>query len=90
MDIGKVMSVRPEDETLATLHCKPTSASVNVGRKGTIVARIEIVFIVINWKDDETRMIITRMTDNISTPACSALYVLQCLANATTTPKVPT
>lgn len=45
MDMGKVMSFRPEEETLEILQPTPTLAEVKVGRMESAV-RNAVVFIV--------------------------------------------
>lgn len=57
MDIGKVMSFRPEVVALGMLQLIPTLAEMRVGRMDKVVLRTEAVFIVmgdrrgfvINW-----------------------------------------
>ena len=57
MDIGKVMSFRPEVVVLGMLQLIPTLAETRVGRMNRMAAKIEAVFIVmvdrrnlvVNW-----------------------------------------
>lgn len=52
MDIGKVMSFRPEEVVLGMLQLIPTLAEMRVGRMDRVVVRTEVVFIVMGDRRD--------------------------------------
>ena len=52
MDIGKVMSFRPEVVALGMLQLIPTLAEMRVGRMDKVVLRTEAVFIVMGDRRD--------------------------------------
>ena len=52
MDIGKVMSFRPEVVTLGMLQLIPTLAETRVGRMGRVAVRSAAGFMMIGAKRD--------------------------------------
>lgn len=52
MDIGKVMSFKPEEVVLDMLQLIPTLAEMRVGRMDRVVVRTEVVFIVMGDRRD--------------------------------------